>query len=79
MLRAKLGPVNADINHIGIFRFIGATDNIRSRAEQPASYFARLKAGGIEILRHLLVEEFADDPSLLEYSAYPPCRGSFAT
>ncbi len=52
----------ADINHIGNYRFLGATDNIRKRAELPDSYFKRLKDDGIDIKRHLLVDEYSDDP-----------------
>jgi hypothetical protein len=67
MLRTKLGLLSADINHLGNFRFVGATDNIRKHAELPASYFARLKAGGIDIEKHLLLEDIADDPSRLKF------------
>src|SRR3954452_24606676 len=41
MLRTKLGLLSSDINHLGNFRFVGATDNIRKSPERPASYFAR--------------------------------------
>ena len=59
MLRSKLGLYSADINHLGNFRFVGATDNIRKRAELPASYFARLKGTGTDIAKHLLLEDVA--------------------
>jgi hypothetical protein len=37
-LRTKLGLSSPDINHLGNFRFIGATDNLRKKGEMPASY-----------------------------------------
>jgi hypothetical protein len=55
----------SDINHIGNYRFCGAADNIRKRAEGPDSYFYRLKNAGINIEKHLLVEEYSDDPQKL--------------
>jgi len=64
-LRTKLGLYSADINHLGNFRFVGATDNIRKRAEMPASYFARLKGAGVDIAKHLLLDDVATDPSKL--------------
>lgn len=67
MLRSRLGCSSAEINDIGNLRFFGATDNIRKRAELPASYFTRLKAQGVPIDRHLLVEEFATEPSKLAF------------
>ena len=67
-LRSKLGLGNRDINHLGNFRFVGRTDNIRKRAELPASYFGRLKAAGIDIGRHLLLHEYACDPSKLSFT-----------
>jgi hypothetical protein len=66
-LRTKLGLYSADINQLGNFRFVGATDNIRKRAEMPASYFARLKSSGIDIAKHLLLEDVSKDPSLLKF------------
>ncbi|MBI5121954.1 MAG: DUF262 domain-containing protein [Rhodospirillales bacterium] len=65
MLRSKLGLYSADINHLGNFRFIGATDNIRKRAELPASYFTRLKTAGVDLSKHLLLEDFAKEPAKL--------------
>lgn len=59
----------AEINVIGNYRFLGATDNIRKRAESPASYFRRLKDSGIDISKHLLVQSYADDPSTLAMTA----------
>jgi hypothetical protein len=55
-----------DINHIGNYRLVGATDNIRKRAELPALYFTRLKNSNIEIKRDLLLSNYAEDPSLLK-------------
>jgi len=54
-LRTKLGLVSADINDIGNFRLVGASDNLRKRAEMPAEYFARLKKAGVPIESHLLL------------------------
>ena len=65
MLRSKLGLYSADINHLGNFRFVGATDNIRKRAELPAGYFSRLKGTGTDIAKHLLLDDVAKDPSKL--------------
>lgn len=69
MLRSKLGFGSQEINDIGNLRFVGAIDNIRKRAELPASYFMRLKVSGIPVERHLLVDEFASDPSRLVFDA----------
>src|ERR1019366_1463958 len=76
MLRSKLGLYSADINHLGNFRFVGATDNIRKRAELPASYFARLKSAGIDIAKHLLLEDVAKEPSklLFDLASYTAFR-----
>jgi hypothetical protein len=67
MLRTKLGLYSADINHLGNFRFMGATDNIRKRAELPANYFARLKSTGTDISKHLLLDDVSKDPSKLQF------------
>ena len=67
MLRSKLGLYSTDINHLGNFRFVGATDNIRKRAELPASYFLRLKGTGVDISKHLLLDDFAKDPAKLVF------------
>jgi len=67
MLRSRLGCSTAEINDIGNLRFFGATDNIRKRAELPGSYFSRLKMQGVPIERHLLVAQFASDPSTLVF------------
>lgn len=63
----KLGLSSYDVNHLGNYRFVGATDNVRKRGELPASYFSRLKAVGIDIGKHLLIEEFSDNPSNLHF------------
>jgi hypothetical protein len=67
MLRSKLGFTTPDVNHIGNFRFIGASDNRRKRAELPASYFSRLKTGGVDVANHLLVPAYATDPTALAF------------
>ena len=60
MLRSHLGQLSAQINDIGNLRYVGATDNIRKRAELPADYFARLKREHVDVAKHLLVDEFAE-------------------
>lgn len=66
-LRKALSLTTEEINHIGNYRFVGATDNIRKSAELPASFFGRLKAKGVNIENHLLLPEFASDPTKLEF------------
>ncbi len=68
MLRSRLSLTTPEINSIGNYRFVGATDNIRKRAELPASYFSRLKKVGIDIGKHLLVPEFTNNPTKLEFN-----------
>jgi hypothetical protein len=66
--RARLKPLGLDgeeINHLGNFRFVGAKDNIRKRAEHPDSHFSRMKSAGVPVERHLLVDPWAGSPSLL--------------
>ncbi len=63
----KLGLPSGEVNTIGNYRFVGAVDNIRKRGELPASYFARMKAAGVPIEKHLLLEHFATSPSLLVF------------
>jgi hypothetical protein len=41
--------------------------NLRKRAEMPSDYFTRLKKAGVPIENHLLLPEFASDPSLLKF------------
>lgn len=67
MLRSRLDQLSAQINDIGNLRYVGATDNIRKRAELPADYFGRLKRDGIDLARHLLVQEFADTPAAMRF------------
>jgi hypothetical protein len=69
MLRSQLKLNTAEINHIGNYRYLGASDNIRKRAELPASYFTRMKEGKVDIRKHLLLPDVSDDPSLLEFDA----------
>jgi hypothetical protein len=66
-LRTKLGLQGADINHLGNLRFVGATDNIRKRAELPASYFGRAKAAGIDISKHLLLADYSENTTQLKF------------
>ncbi|MEZ4682473.1 MAG: DUF262 domain-containing protein [Caldilineaceae bacterium] len=66
-LRSQLRLSTEEINDLGNYRFIGATDNIRKRAELPQAYFQRLRTAGIEIERHLLLPDFASDPSKLYF------------
>lgn len=56
-----------EVNTLGNYRFVGATDNNRKRAELPSSYFSRLKAGGIDISKHLLLDDFSENPELLKF------------
>lgn len=65
-LRKQLGLTTPDINHLGNYRFVGASDNLRKRAELPSLYFARLKAASIDVSKHLLLEDFSADPSSLK-------------
>jgi len=66
-LKNDLGLSTPAINHIGNYRFVGATDNIRKKAELPESYFGRLKGAGINIENHLLLPDESKDPSLLKF------------
>ncbi|WP_322065557.1 DUF262 domain-containing protein [Burkholderia ubonensis] len=66
-LLTRLGLGSAEVNTIGNYRFVGATDNIRKRAELPASYFGRLKASGSPIEKHLLIDSFAQDTQLMTF------------
>lgn len=67
-LRSKLGLGADEVNAMGNYRFIGALDNIRKRAELPSTYFKRLKDGGVDIKRHLLLDDYANDPAKLVFS-----------
>lgn len=64
-LRSLLELETSDINHIGNYRFFGATDNIRKRAEAPDSYFPRLKKAGVNIDNHLLLPDYSNHPEKL--------------
>jgi hypothetical protein len=66
--RARLkdiGLTGEDVNHLGNFRYVGAKDNIRKRAEHPDSYFGRMKENGVPVERHLLAQPWADEPHKL--------------
>ncbi len=63
----KLGLASAEVNHIGNYRFVGATDNIHKRGELPVGYFSRLKGAGIDIGKHLLIRDYSDDPTKLVF------------
>jgi len=67
--RARLKPLGLssdEINHLGNFRIVGARDNIRKRAEHPHSHFARMKADGVPVHKHLLSEPWASRPEELK-------------
>lgn len=66
-LTTKLGLGSAEVNTLGNYRFVGATDNIRKRAELPDSYFGRLKSYGSPIEKHLLLDDFAADTKKLVF------------
>lgn len=66
-LSTKLGLGSTEVNTLGNYRFVGATDNIRKRAELPDSYFGRLKSYGAPIEKHLLLDEFAADTKKLVF------------
>jgi len=66
-LRRDLALTTTEINSIGNYRFVGASENLRKRAEKPADYFQRLRNSGVNIENHLLVKEYAKDPSLLRF------------
>lgn len=66
-LLTKLDLPGGDVNTLGNYRFVGATDNIRKRAELPASYFSRLRTAGTPIEKHLLLDDFSNNPSNLAF------------
>jgi hypothetical protein len=68
MLRNKLSLASEEINHLGNFRFVGATDNIRKRAQEPGSYFSDLKATKVPVDKHLLVEPYATAPDKMTFN-----------
>ncbi|MCE9567302.1 MAG: DUF262 domain-containing protein [Planctomycetes bacterium] len=72
-LKSQLKLTTPDINHIGNYRFVGATDNIRKRAEYPDAFFTRLKKQSVDVVSHLLVPAFAEDPALLKFDVPTYC------
>lgn len=72
-LLTRLALPSSEVNTIGNFRFVGATDNIRKRAELPADYFGRLKAAGTPIEKHLLVDSYSAVPSSMAFDALTYC------
>jgi hypothetical protein len=64
----------SEVNHLGNYRYVGALENQRKRAEKPDSYFSRLRSAGVDILRHLLVDKYAADPRLLVEGNYSVFR-----
>lgn len=72
----KMGLATQDINHVGNYRFVGAAENIRKRAEHPDSYFSRLMKDGVHIEHHLLCPNESHNPSLMkmEESIYKSFR-----
>ena len=67
MLKSRLELWSYEINDLGNYRIVGATDNIRKRAELPDSYFGRLKTMGIDIEKHLLLPQHSQNPALLKF------------
>ena len=67
LLRSRLYQSSTEINDLGNLRFVGATDNLRKRAQLPAQYFGELKAANVPVEKHLLVEPYASDPSKLTF------------
>jgi hypothetical protein len=68
-LRKDFGLSTPEVNHLGNYRLVGATDNIRKRAEKPAAFFGRLKKAQVPVERHLLLKDVSDDPALLKWDA----------
>lgn len=66
-LRNRLILSTGEINHLGNYRYIGATENIRKRAELPIEYFGRLKSEGVPIEKHLLLPDVSADPNRLAF------------
>jgi len=69
-LQRQFQLAEEEINHIGNYRFVGATDNIRKRAELPDSYFSRLKENHIPIEKYLLCDPESQDPTKLKMTIY---------
>jgi hypothetical protein len=67
MLYSQLQLGIQDVNHLGNYRYVGAHDNLRKRAELPDSYFGRLKDSGVDVSKHLLIQEFSERPAELKF------------
>ena len=67
MLYSRLQLGIQEVNHLGNYRYVGKNDNSRKRAELPDSYFSRLKANGIDLSKHLLIQDYADHPESLQF------------
>jgi len=72
----NLGLKGDDINHLGNFRLVGATDNKRKRAENPDAHFSRMLEARVPVADHLLAEPWASRPELmsLDFSTYEKFR-----
>ena len=66
LAKSPFGLPSAEINHIGNYRFVGATDNIRKRAEDADMYFTRLANSGIDLTKHLLIPSYSINPGNLK-------------
>lgn len=66
-LRKEMTLPVEEVNHLGNYRFVGAKDNLRKRAEKPDSYFGRLKGATIPVEKHLLLDAESKDPKLLKW------------
>jgi hypothetical protein len=61
----SLGLRGDDINHLGNFRLVGASDNKRKRAENPDAHFSRMRDARVPVRDHLLAEPWASRPELM--------------
>lgn len=68
-LRRELELESLEINHLGNFRLVGASDNIKKGRKYPDEYFGLLKAGGCPVERHLLVDPWASNPAKLTFTS----------
>lgn len=66
-LQNQLGLLPEEINHLGNYRFVGSSENLRKRAELPREYFSRLKSEKVPIKNHLMLSEESEDPGLLHW------------
>jgi len=64
----------SEVNHIGNYRYCGASENLRKRAQDPSDYFQELKNAGIDIQKHLLVDEYSENPAKLTFDNYEDFR-----